>query len=209
MALDQTTALQRVDQRDHRGPVDAEPLRDLLLGQQALLGEEGEHGQFPAVDPVRRQRGVGERGVAKLRVLEQVAEPRPGQGASRRPVLCQPPLNPTASDIASRGKVVFRTLIDATSLGESVVQDLADIGAEGYQFSSSPAKYEVVSELARMLAEHRLAENVQRARVPVVVGALRLLGLDAPILDRLAEVPVLGHGEPVGVVRSVARFQRA
>jgi len=34
--------------------------------------------------------------------------------ASRRPVLCQPPLNPTASDIASRGKVVFRTLIDAT-----------------------------------------------------------------------------------------------
>lgn len=50
-----------------------------------------------------------------------------------------------------------RTLLDATSLGESVVEDLADIGAEGYAFSSNKAKYEVVQELARMLSEKRLA----------------------------------------------------
>src|SRR5262249_11266302 len=47
------------------------------------------------------------------------------------------------------------TLIDATSLGESVVEDLADIMAEGYKFSNQ-SKYEVVQELARMMAEHRL-----------------------------------------------------
>jgi phage FluMu gp28-like protein len=48
------------------------------------------------------------------------------------------------------------TLIDATSLGESVVEDLRDIGAEGYKFSSQ-SKYEVVSELARLFAEKRIA----------------------------------------------------
>jgi hypothetical protein len=49
-----------------------------------------------------------------------------------------------------------RTLIDATTLAESVVEDLADINAEGYKFSGSTAKYEVVQELSRMLNEHRL-----------------------------------------------------
>lgn len=49
-----------------------------------------------------------------------------------------------------------RTLVDATTLAESVVEDLDDIGAEGYKFSGSTAKYEVVEELARMLSEHRL-----------------------------------------------------
>lgn len=49
-----------------------------------------------------------------------------------------------------------KTLIDATTLAESVVEDLADINAEGYKFSGSAAKYEVVQELARMMSEHRL-----------------------------------------------------
>jgi hypothetical protein len=48
------------------------------------------------------------------------------------------------------------TLVDATSLGESVAQDLADIGAEGYKFGSAQQKAEVVYELKRMLSEHRL-----------------------------------------------------
>jgi hypothetical protein len=50
-----------------------------------------------------------------------------------------------------------RTLVDATSLGESVVEDLRDIGAEGYKFSGSSAKYELVHTLVRMFNEHRLA----------------------------------------------------
>jgi hypothetical protein len=49
-----------------------------------------------------------------------------------------------------------KTLIDATTLAESVVEDLADINAEGYKFGGSQAKYEVVQELARMMSEHRL-----------------------------------------------------
>jgi hypothetical protein len=49
-----------------------------------------------------------------------------------------------------------RTLVDATTLAESVVEDLADINAEGYKFSGSTAKYEIVQELARMMNEHRL-----------------------------------------------------
>ena len=48
------------------------------------------------------------------------------------------------------------TMIDATSLGESVVQDLDDIRADGWKFSNQ-SKHEIVSELARMMAEHRLA----------------------------------------------------
>jgi hypothetical protein len=50
-----------------------------------------------------------------------------------------------------------RTLVDATSLGESVVEDLRDIGAEGYKFTGSQAKYDVVHNLVRMLSEHRIA----------------------------------------------------
>ena len=49
-----------------------------------------------------------------------------------------------------------RTIVDATSLGESVVQDLADINAEGYAFSGTAAKHEVVHELKRLFSEHRM-----------------------------------------------------
>jgi hypothetical protein len=49
-----------------------------------------------------------------------------------------------------------KTLIDATSLGESVVEDLADISAEGYKFSNQ-SKWEVVQELSRMFSENRIA----------------------------------------------------
>lgn len=49
-----------------------------------------------------------------------------------------------------------KTLIDATSLGESVVEDLSDVRAEGWKFSPQ-SKYEVVQELSRMFAEHRIA----------------------------------------------------
>lgn len=48
-----------------------------------------------------------------------------------------------------------QTIIDATSLGESVAEDLRDISAEGYKLSNQ-SKAEVVNELRRMLAEHRL-----------------------------------------------------
>jgi phage terminase large subunit-like protein len=49
-----------------------------------------------------------------------------------------------------------RTLIDATTLAESVVEDLVDIRAEGYKFTGTQAKYDIVQELARSFSEHRL-----------------------------------------------------
>lgn len=54
-----------------------------------------------------------------------------------------------------------KTLLDATSLGESVVEDLKDINAQGYKFSQQ-SKYEIVQELARLFSEHRIAIPYQR-----------------------------------------------
>lgn len=57
------------------------------------------------------------------------------------------------------------TLVDSTSLGESVVEDLRDIGAEGYKFSGSQAKYDIVHNLVRMFNEHRIVIPLQRELV--------------------------------------------
>ena len=48
-----------------------------------------------------------------------------------------------------------KTLVDATSLGESVVEDLYDIRAEGFKFSEQ-SKYALIQELVRAFNEHRL-----------------------------------------------------
>ena len=48
----------------------------------------------------------------------------------------------------------------------------------------------------------KVDDGQQRARPPVMVAALRALGVDAPVLDELAETPLLGGGHPVGSVRA-------
>ena len=50
----------------------------------------------------------------------------------------------------------------------------------------------------------KVEDGAARACVPVLVGALRSLGLHAPVLDELAETAVLGGGRQVGVVRLAA-----
>jgi L-asparaginase II len=47
----------------------------------------------------------------------------------------------------------------------------------------------------------KIEDGAARARSPVLVAALRRLGVDAPILDELATTPVLGGGRVVGDVR--------
>lgn len=47
----------------------------------------------------------------------------------------------------------------------------------------------------------KIDDGAARARLPVLVSALRRLGVTAPVLDELAETPVLGGGDPVGAVR--------
>lgn len=49
-----------------------------------------------------------------------------------------------------------RTIGDATSMGESVVQDLSDISIIGYEISTNDAKWQIVQELNRLLQERRL-----------------------------------------------------
>ena len=95
-----------------------------------------------------------------------------------------------------------------------------ETGAPAYAFgphpSPDPADAEEQEELAEEIAEGvkieettdlafdpdgRVADGGSRARTPVTVAALRSLGVDlAP--DAIPEV-VLGHGRPVGTVRSL------
>jgi L-asparaginase II len=49
----------------------------------------------------------------------------------------------------------------------------------------------------------KIDDGAQRAREPAVISALRKLDVDAPVLDELAEVPLLGGGQRVGAVRSL------
>jgi L-asparaginase II len=49
----------------------------------------------------------------------------------------------------------------------------------------------------------KVDDGAQRARHPVIISALRKLGVERPVLDELAEVPLLGGGEPVGAVRAL------
>lgn len=69
---------------------------------------------------------------------------------------------------------------------------LAKDGAEGVYAAALP------SGAALAL---KVTDGAQRARPPLLVGALRRLGLQAAVLDELAEVPVLGGGRQVGSVR--------
>jgi L-asparaginase II len=48
----------------------------------------------------------------------------------------------------------------------------------------------------------KVADGAMRARMPVLVSALRRLGVSAPVLDELVTVPVLGGGVRVGEVRA-------
>jgi L-asparaginase II len=54
----------------------------------------------------------------------------------------------------------------------------------------------------------KIADGSVRAVLPVVVALLKHLGVAGDELDRLADVPVLGHGERVGAVRAVGLAAR-
>ncbi len=83
---------------------------------------------------------------------------------------------------------------DATLLMAGVPGLLAKDGAEGVYAVALPG----VGAVAL-----KIDDGAERARVPVLVSALRRLAVDAPVLDELAETPLLGGGVPVGAVRAV------
>jgi L-asparaginase II len=49
----------------------------------------------------------------------------------------------------------------------------------------------------------KIADGHVRARPVVMAAALRRLGRDYPVLEELGHAPVLGHGEPVGEIRTL------
>ena len=91
-------------------------------------------------------------------------------------------------------ELVGGTQADDTRLMRGVPGALAKVGAEGVIAAAVPG----VGAVAL-----KIDDGAARARMPVLVAALRRLGVDAPVLTEYAEVPLLGGGLPVGAVRAV------
>ncbi|MFI7428316.1 asparaginase [Micromonospora sp. NPDC049836] len=91
-------------------------------------------------------------------------------------------------------ELVGGTQADDTRLMRGVPGLLAKVGAEGVIAAAVPG----VGAVAL-----KIDDGAGRARMPVLVSALRRLGVDAPVLIEYAELPLLGGGLPVGAVRPV------
>ncbi|MCY7373318.1 MAG: asparaginase [Spirochaetaceae bacterium] len=83
---------------------------------------------------------------------------------------------------------------DVSRLVAGVEGLIAKDGAEGVYAAALPDGRAVAL---------KIDDGGQRARPPVMVAALRALGVDAPVLDELAEHVLLGGGVPVGTVRCI------
>lgn len=84
---------------------------------------------------------------------------------------------------------------DVTRLVESVPGIVAKDGAEGVYAAALPDGTAVAL---------KIEDGAQRARPPVMLAALRALGVDVEV----ETPPVLGGGEPVGEVRAVLQVGR-
>ncbi|MGB2571988.1 asparaginase [Micromonospora citrea] len=91
-------------------------------------------------------------------------------------------------------ELVGGTEADDTRLMRGVPGALAKVGAEGVIAAAVPG----VGAVAL-----KIDDGAGRARMPVLVSALRRLGVEAPVLVEYAELPLLGGGLPVGAVRPV------
>jgi L-asparaginase II len=81
---------------------------------------------------------------------------------------------------------------DVTRLIAEVPDMVAKDGAEGV--------YAAALTDGRAVAV-KVDDGAARARLPVMVAALRAVGVEAAVLEEFATADVLGHGEPVGEVR--------
>lgn len=110
----------------------------------------------------------------------------------------------TAPEVSPEGRVAAAirahpewlggTRRDVTRLVAGVEGLIAKDGAEGVYAAALPDG---------RAAALKIEDGAQRARPPVMVAALRALGLEAAVLGELAESPLLGGGVPVGAVRCV------
>ncbi len=82
---------------------------------------------------------------------------------------------------------------DVTQLMQAVPGLLAKDGAEGFYAAGLPDGTGIAL---------KVEDGGGRARAPVMVAALRHLGVDGDRLAAIGVVPVLGHGRPVGELRA-------
>jgi L-asparaginase II len=78
---------------------------------------------------------------------------------------------------------------DVTRLVRGVPGLVAKDGAEGVYAAALPDG---------RAAALKIADGGDRPRIPVLAALLHRLGVEAEVLDEMADVAVLGHGEPVG-----------
>ncbi|MET8230963.1 asparaginase [Micromonospora sp. NPDC005298] len=117
-------------------------------------------------------------------------------GAYLRLVDAEPGSAPrvVADAMRTHPEIVGGTRADDTRLMRGVPGLLAKVGAEGVFAVGLPG----VGAVAL-----KIDDGADRARMPVLVSALRRLGVDAPVLTEYAEVPLFGGGVPVGAVRPI------
>ncbi|MEU4771374.1 asparaginase [Micromonospora sp. NPDC023644] len=115
-------------------------------------------------------------------------------GAYLRLVSAEPGSVPrtVADAMRAHPEIVGGTRAEDTRLMRGVPGLLAKVGAEGVLAVAVPG----VGAVAL-----KIDDGAGRARMPVLVSALRRLGLDAPVLTEYAELPLFGGGLPVGAVR--------
>jgi L-asparaginase II len=102
------------------------------------------------------------------------------------------PERAVADAMRDHPELVGGTGRDVTVLMQGVPGLLAKDGAEGVYAGALQSGAAVAL---------KIVDGAKRARIPVMVAALRRLGVDTPVLDELAEEPVLGGGRQVGSVR--------
>lgn len=101
----------------------------------------------------------------------------------------------TAESIRANPWLLGGTGRDVTALVQGVPGLVAKDGAEGVYAAALPDGSAVAL---------KIEDGAERARTPVLIAALRALGVTAPVFDALAITPVLGGGVPVGEVRVTA-----
>ncbi|WP_433687307.1 asparaginase [Micromonospora carbonacea] len=104
------------------------------------------------------------------------------------------PERTVADAMRAHPELVGGTWAEDSRLMRGLPGALAKIGAEGVIAAALPG----VGAVAL-----KVDDGASRARMPVLVSALRRLGVRAPVLDEYAELPLLGGGIPVGAVRPV------
>jgi L-asparaginase II len=101
-----------------------------------------------------------------------------------------------ADAMRAHPELVAGTGAEDTRLMRGVPGLLSKVGAEGVVAVALPGVGAVAI---------KIDDGAARARIPVLVAALRRLGVTAPVLDDLAETPLFGGGEPIGSVRPTGK----